>query len=132
MKKLLAFLLILLFSANVSGVEFVHHFCGKKSQYYSFTGKKKNNKCCCKGGTKDKGCCKSKVIKVKLDGKQMLTKAFSHNKPMQAEALLPVPPIVITNAFRPKLLASVLEHFYPPPLLAESLRLHVLYGVFLI
>lgn len=121
-----------LFAANVSGFSFTHHLCGKKSQYYSVTGKKQDNKCCCKGGTKDKGCCKTEVTKVKVDEKQLLAKAFILNKPLLFEALLPVFSPVVSSKDRLIISAPVAELSNPPPLLAASVRLHILFGVFLI
>lgn len=131
MKRFVAIILICLLAANVSGVAFVHHLCGKKSQYYSVTGKKKSS-CCCGGTGKDKGCCKTKIIKVKLDEKQTLAKAFSVSKPILFDALQPALPIAVNHSVPLILFTPVQELAHPPPLLAASLRLHILYGVFLI
>lgn len=80
MRKFVAILLMLLFAANISGASILHHVCGKVSQYVSINGHKKNSKCCCKGSGIDKGCCKTKYFKVKLENKKNVSHGFSIDK----------------------------------------------------
>lgn len=89
MRRPVAILLILLLAANISGAQITHHLCGKVFQYISLNGHKKNSKCCCKGGKVDKGCCKTKYFKVKIDGKQTLAKAYSPGEVFVIDALIP-------------------------------------------
>ncbi|HTN45723.1 MAG TPA: hypothetical protein VL098_05195 [Flavipsychrobacter sp.] len=72
MRKLIAIVLMLLFTANICGATITHHLCGKVLQYSSFTGHKKDSKCCCRGSGTDKGCCKTTYIKIKIDEKMAL------------------------------------------------------------
>ena len=88
MKRFVAILLMLLFTANISGAEITHHLCGKVFQYISLNGHNKDSKCCCKGGKVDKGCCKTTHFKVKIDDKQTLAKAYSPAKAFFIDALV--------------------------------------------
>lgn len=131
-KRFVAFLLMCLFAANICGASITHHLCGKKSQYVSLAGKKKHSKCCCSGGDIDKGCCKTKHIKVKLDDEQTIAKSLFLSKSFLFEATPPTPQAVFSAAICSSVYASVQQLANPPPLLAASLRLHVLYQAFLI
>lgn len=91
MKKFVAIVLMLLFIANISGAQITHHLCGKVFQYVSLNGHKKDSKCCCKGGKVDKGCCKTKYFKVKLDDKQTLAKSYSPGEMYVIDVLIPKP-----------------------------------------
>jgi len=131
MKKFVAIVLMLLLAANVGGFSVTHHRCGKKSQYISFSGRKTASKCCCSGGDVDKGCCKTKHAKIKLDEKQTIAKSLEFAKPFLVEAVLPEPYVPVAVATGPAFHAPVQQLANPPPLLLP-VRLHVLHGVFLI
>lgn len=131
MKKFVAIVLMLLLAANVGGFSVTHHVCGKKSQYISFSGRKAVSKCCCSGGDVDKGCCKTKHAKIKLDEKQTIAKSLEFAKPLLLEALAPVPYLVVNTTTPQEVFATVQQLANPPPLL-PPVRLHVLHGVFLI
>lgn len=130
MRRLVAIILLCMFALNVSGVSIVQHFCGKKFQYVSLNHKKKHSKCCCAGELADKGCCKTKFVKLKLD-KQAVAKCFMVTKPAIVEAVLPTS----WNETDTKSLIlpaePVLQHDNSPPL-SPPVKLHVLYQVFLI
>ncbi len=131
MRRFVALILMLLFAANVGGVTVTHHLCGKLSQYVSITGKKKHHGCCCKGASQDKGCCKTKVTKLKLDEKQTLAKTFCFAETFHLDALPPTFAILHEAPLEAGYDVAVPQLANPPPLLA-SVKLHVLYGVFLI
>jgi|GEM_PF-4506193 len=97
MRRSVAILLILLLAANISGAQITHHLCGKVFQYISLNGHKKNSKCCCKGGKVDKGCCKTKYFKVKIDDKQTLAKTYSPGAVFVIDALIPKTYIIPSN-----------------------------------
>ena len=95
-KRIIAILLMLLFSANICGATITHHLCGKVLQYISLTGHKKDSKCCCKGSGMDKGCCKTTYIKVKVADEKTTAKAivfikqWSFECPQPASHIVPV------------------------------------------
>lgn len=97
MRRSVAILLILLLAANISGAQITHHLCGKVFQYISLNGHKKNSKCCCKGGKVDRGCCKTKYFKVKIDDKQTLAKTYSPGAVFAIDALIPKTYIIPSN-----------------------------------
>lgn len=131
MKRVIAIILMLLIAANVGGVSVTHHVCGKLFQYISLEGKKKNSTCCCKGEQRDRGCCKTKVIKVKLDDHKSFSKQVVLNPQYFLVGLLPE---AITVIRQPRVIvatALIVPRIHPPPLL-HAVRKHVLYSVFLI
>lgn len=131
MKKLVAIILMLLFAANVGGFSLTHHACGKKFQYLVLGGKKKHSSCCCKGEAADRGCCKTKVIKVKVDdGKSFAKHIVLNPQPIIAD-VLPQPVRIPTEPTVATAHALIIPRIHPPPLLL-SVRKHVLHGVFLI
>lgn len=122
---------MLLFAANVGGFSLTHHRCGKKFQYLTLGGKKKHTTCCCKGKAKDRGCCKTKVIKVKVDeGKSFAKHIVLKPQPLIAN-VLPQPVCIPAQPPEVTAHALIVPRIHPPPLIS-SVRKHVLHGVFLI
>ena len=98
MKRFVAILLMLLFTANISGAKITHHLCGKVFQYISLNGHKKDSKCCCKGGKVDKGCCKTTYFKVNIDDEKTLAKDYSPGQGFFMDALVSKTYRIVSNA----------------------------------
>ena len=131
MKRVIAVVLMCLLAANVGGFSITHHFCGKKLQYTSFAGKKKNHSCCCKGDANDRGCCKTKVLKIKLDESKQVSKVFLAQPQLIVADVLPQAPSIASIPRLSIYESHAVPCIHPPPLILP-VRKHVLHQVFLI
>lgn len=131
MKKVAAFILICLLTANICGASISYHFCGKIFQYFAFNGHTKKSHCCCKGTQKKIGCCKTKHCKVNIDDNKSLAKQVAFNKFLDNDALVPEYSRVILQFLEFKSVVHVIFSINTPPLV-RTISLHVLCRQFLI
>ncbi len=132
LKKLVAFILITLFAANVSGATLSYHFCGKMLQYLAVDLQKQKGKCCCGNNSKkEKSCCKTKHCKVVVDESRSFAKHLELSNQVTGDALVPVRIAIITQAVPPVHSAYIVPPAHAPPL-SRPVPLHILYQQFLI
>lgn len=76
MKRILAFLLLLIYSVSVSGAGFHLHYCGSYLESVSFIDNEHHGCCCEKAGIemrRSENCCKDVTVVIKACNEHQLT-----------------------------------------------------------
>lgn len=124
MKKLLAFILIMVYGLSSSGMTVHFHYCCGKLDKVSLEPVK--GKCESSSLVKPKKCCDSKQVELKLKGEQQ-QKWIQHG--LQADAIIPA--IFWQSYATNPLVAKKLlpEVFAPPPLKRDVQSLFCIYRI---
>jgi hypothetical protein len=124
MKKLLFFIVFIIYSLSSFGVSLNYFYCCGKLKQVSVALKHKGGEC---NGFKGKDCCKNKIVQLKISDEQQ-------HQPIVAlgiEKLFPVG--VLQATFSPQAIIGLIDTSsfisHSPPLLSHT-SLSILFGVF--
>ena len=124
MKKLLAFILIMVYGLSSTGMTVHFHYCCGKLDKVSLEPVK--GKCELSTNHKSKPCCDSKQVTLKLKGEQQGAKWVQH-----ALHSIALPPLA-WEEFTPNTLQAkrlIPEIFAPPPLKRDLQSLYCVYRI---
>lgn len=129
MKKIIAVICLLCYTASVFGLSFSLRFCNDELKGISFSNPTKKVQCCC-SGDEDSNCCNHTTVKAKkanehyrLVTKNIITKIID---------ILPVFAACYTNAPFLFVAYTIVSRplLKPPPLIVAHSPLYIIHSVF--